>query len=87
MLAKISWFFVTYLFSVALIIKALVKNRGLEGTYSVLGPDVTHAKSFIKLPLDEADEGSLKQTNEESSYSGMLIYETSVPFTMNDCTY
>ena len=40
----------------------LSKKRGLGGpTWSLtkISPDSTYAKSFIKLPLDEADEGSL----------------------------
>ena len=40
----------------------LVKNRGLKGTYLVFGPicPPTYAKSFIKLPLEKTDEGSLQ---------------------------
>ena len=45
----------------------LAKNRGLRGGLFGLWPNMSHAstyaKSFIKLPLDEADAGSLK-TNE-----------------------
>ena len=45
----------------------LAKNRGLGGDlfglWPNMSPDSTYAKSFIKLPLDEADAGSLKLTN------------------------
>ena len=40
----------------------LTKNSGFGGTYLIFAkyaPDSTYAKSFIKLPLDEADECSL----------------------------
>ena len=44
----------------------LAKNHGLGGPIPPL-PNMSHAstytKSFIKLPLDEADVGSLKLTN------------------------
>ena len=32
-------------------------------TWPIMSPAYTYAKSFIKLPLDEADAGSLKLTN------------------------
>ena len=45
----------------------LAKNRGLWvglfGLWPNMFPASTYAKSFIKLPLDEADAGSLKLTN------------------------
>ena len=45
----------------------LAKNRGLGGglfgLWPSMSPASTYAKSFIKLPLDEADAGSLKLTN------------------------
>ena len=36
---------------------------GLFGLWPNMSPSSTYAKSFIKLPLDEADAGSLKLTN------------------------
>ena len=36
---------------------------GLFGLWPNMSPASTYAKSFIKLPLDEADAGSLKLTN------------------------
>ena len=40
----------------------LAKNRGLGGLFGVwpnMFPDSTYVESFIKLPLDEVEEGSL----------------------------
>ena len=36
---------------------------GLFGLWPNMSPASNYAKSFIKLPLDEVDEGSLKLTN------------------------
>ena len=35
-----------------------------------MSPDPTKAKSFSKLPLDEADESSLQQTNKQTAGTG-----------------
>ena len=41
----------------------IVVSGGLFGLWPNMSPASTYAKSFIKLPLDEADAGSLKLTN------------------------
>ena len=45
------------------LIKESWSRGGLFGLWPNMSPASTYAKSFIKLPLDEADAGSLKLTN------------------------
>ena len=52
----------------------LTKNRVLRGTYLVFGP--TYAKSFINLPLDEADK--VWFTNFTKSFTNDQLMETSI---------
>ena len=40
-----------------------VREGGAFGLWLNMSPASTYAKSFIKLPLDEADAASLKLTN------------------------
>ena len=45
------------------LIKESWSRGGLFGLWPNMSPASTYAKSFIKLPLDEADAGGLKLTN------------------------
>ena len=52
--------------------RGLSKNHGLGETYLVFGPlyplTLMNVNSFSKLPLDEANEGSLQQTNKPNDF-------------------